>query len=73
MGRMGKPEEIAAAAVFLSSPQSAFTSGTNMVIDGCMSHRVNFSKSFVTPGFEATLPEACAGSDPSLPYVESGR
>jgi 3-oxoacyl-[acyl-carrier protein] reductase len=42
LGRMGKPEEIAAAAVFLASPRSAFTTGINMVIDGTMAHRVNF-------------------------------
>lgn len=42
MGRMGRPEEIAAAAVFLSSPLSAFTSGIALVIDGSMSYRVNY-------------------------------
>ena len=41
-GRMGTPEEIAAMAVFLSSPLSAFTTGANIVIDGCMGHRVNY-------------------------------
>jgi len=42
MGRMGKPEEIANAAVFLSSPLSSFTSGINMVVDGAITRRVNF-------------------------------
>jgi 3-oxoacyl-[acyl-carrier protein] reductase len=41
-GRMATPEEIAAAAVFLSSPRSAFTTGINMVVDGAISARVNF-------------------------------
>ena len=41
-GRMGTPEEIAAMAVFLSSPLSGFTTGANIVIDGSMNHRVNF-------------------------------
>lgn len=41
-GRMGTPEEIAAAAVFLSSPRSSFTTGANLVIDGSMGHRVNY-------------------------------
>ena len=42
MGRMATPQDIANAAVFLSSPLSGFTSGTNMVVDGALSRRVNF-------------------------------
>jgi len=34
MGRLGKPEEIAAAALYLASDQSAFTTGQTLVIDG---------------------------------------
>jgi 3-oxoacyl-[acyl-carrier protein] reductase len=34
MGRMGTPEEVGRAVVFLASPVSAFTSGTNLLIDG---------------------------------------
>lgn len=34
MGRLGTPEEIAAAAVYLASDESAFTTGTTLVIDG---------------------------------------
>ena len=41
-GRMGTPEEIAAAAVFLASPLSAFTTGINMVVDGGITQRANF-------------------------------
>lgn len=41
-GRMGSPEEIAAATVFLASPVSAFTTGINMVIDGAITARANF-------------------------------
>ena len=41
-GRMATPEEIASAAVFLSSPRSAFTTGINMVVDGAISARVNY-------------------------------
>lgn len=40
-GRMGLPEEIAAAAVFLASPRSSFTTGSNMVVDGGITSRVS--------------------------------
>ncbi len=41
-GRMGTPQDIADAAVFLSSPRSSFTTGINMVVDGAITDRVNF-------------------------------
>ena len=41
-GRMATPQDIANAAVFLSSPMSSFTTGINMVVDGAMTSRVNF-------------------------------
>ena len=34
LGRLGTAEEIAAMAVYLGSDESAFTTGTNMVVDG---------------------------------------
>ncbi|MGY0398734.1 MAG: SDR family oxidoreductase [Ostreibacterium sp.] len=34
MGRIGKPEEIAALALYFASDASSFTTGTNQVIDG---------------------------------------
>ena len=34
MGRIGKPEEIAALAVYLSSDESAFVTGKEFIIDG---------------------------------------
>jgi 2-keto-3-deoxy-L-fuconate dehydrogenase len=34
MGRLGTPHEIAALAVYLGSDESAFTTGTNQIIDG---------------------------------------
>lgn len=40
MGRMATPEEIARGVVFLSSPASSFTSGTNLVIDGALTKGV---------------------------------
>lgn len=41
-GRMGTPQEIADATVFLSSPLSSFTTGINMIVDGALTHRVHF-------------------------------
>jgi 3-oxoacyl-[acyl-carrier protein] reductase len=40
MGRMGKPEEMARAAVFLASPAASFISGTNLVVDGALTRGV---------------------------------
>jgi 2-keto-3-deoxy-L-fuconate dehydrogenase len=34
MGRLGRPEEIAALAVYLASDESSFTTGQTHVIDG---------------------------------------
>jgi NAD(P)-dependent dehydrogenase (short-subunit alcohol dehydrogenase family) len=39
-GRMGTPEEMAAAVVFLASPRSSFTSGTNLVVDGALTRGI---------------------------------
>jgi NAD(P)-dependent dehydrogenase (short-subunit alcohol dehydrogenase family) len=39
MGRMGNPEEIAGAAVYLSSDLSSYTTGAEITIDGCTSMR----------------------------------
>lgn len=39
-GRMGTPEEMARSIVFLASPASSFTSGTNLVVDGALTRGV---------------------------------
>jgi NAD(P)-dependent dehydrogenase (short-subunit alcohol dehydrogenase family) len=36
MGRMGTPEEVARSIVFLASPASSFTTGTNLLVDGAI-------------------------------------
>ena len=42
MDRCATPQEVADAAVFLSSPVSAYTTGINLIVDGAVSNRVNF-------------------------------
>ncbi len=42
MGRWCSPEEVANAVVFLASPASSYTSGTNLVVDGAFTKRVQF-------------------------------
>lgn len=42
MGRLGAPDEVARAVVFLASPASSYTTGANMIIDGGFTKRVQF-------------------------------
>jgi len=40
MGLLARPEEIADAVVLPASPRASFISGTNLVVDGTLTMRV---------------------------------
>ncbi|MEM7000283.1 MAG: SDR family oxidoreductase [Pseudomonadota bacterium] len=42
MGRMGNAEEVAAQVALLASPRAGFTTGTNVVIDGGLTKRIQY-------------------------------
>ena len=42
LGRMGSPEEVAKATVFLASPAASFISGTNLLVDGALTTGVQY-------------------------------
>ncbi len=42
VGRLGRPEEVAAAVAFLASPVAGFCAGSNLVVDGGFLTRVDF-------------------------------
>lgn len=41
-GRMGRPEEVADAVLWLASDRASFVSGTNLLVDGAVSPAVQF-------------------------------
>ena len=41
-GRMGAPQEMAYAVVFLASPAASFITGTHFVVDGALTRGVQF-------------------------------
>ncbi len=42
LGRHGTPEEVTHAVVFLASPRASFITGTNIIVDGGFTSRVQF-------------------------------
>jgi len=42
LGRFGEPNDVARSVVFLASPASGYTTGTNLIIDGGYTKRVQF-------------------------------
>ena len=42
MGRMGTPQEVAAAVVFLAGTPASFISGVNFIVDGALTSRVQY-------------------------------
>ena len=42
LGRIGTPDDVAKTVVFLASPASGYTTGTNIVVDGGYTKRVQF-------------------------------
>ena len=42
MKRLGTPEEVANAVVFLASPAASYISGTNIIVDGAVTTRIQY-------------------------------
>ena len=43
-GRVGKPEDIARACLYLTQPNNDFITGTNLVIDGGMTRKMIYEE-----------------------------
>jgi NAD(P)-dependent dehydrogenase (short-subunit alcohol dehydrogenase family) len=42
LGRLGRPDEVARAVAFLASPAASYISGTNLIVDGAITRRIQF-------------------------------
>ena len=42
MGRMGTPQEVASCVIFLAGAPASFVTGTNLVVDGAITNRVQY-------------------------------
>ena len=42
LGRMATPQDVANAVAFLASPAAEFITGTNLIVDGALTNRVQF-------------------------------
>ena len=45
LGQLGRPEEVASAVVFLASPAAGDLTGTDLMVEGASTRRVQFSGS----------------------------
>ncbi|MNT87402.1 Glucose 1-dehydrogenase 2 [compost metagenome] len=43
VGRVGRPEDVAAAAAFLCSEEAGFITGENLVLDGGMTRKMIYA------------------------------
>ncbi len=44
VGRVGKPEDIAQACLYLAAPEAGFITGVNLVIDGGMTIKMIYAE-----------------------------
>jgi NAD(P)-dependent dehydrogenase (short-subunit alcohol dehydrogenase family) len=61
MGRVGRPEEIAAAAAFLASDDASFITGVALPVDGGLMAKAPMTKT----GFSDWMTQLSAGPQPA--------